>query len=45
MRIGAPAIRPGDAPRECTTMRDGAKVFKRVYRSESEIRDRLREDP
>ena len=43
--IAAPATRPEDAPRECTTMRDGVKVFKRVYRSESEIPDKLREPP
>lgn len=43
--IGNPATRPEDAPRECTTVRDGRKVFKRVYRSQSEIPDRLREDP
>ncbi|MFD4945556.1 hypothetical protein ACFWNT_24250 [Streptomyces sp. NPDC058409] len=43
--IANPAARPEDAPRECTTMRDGKKVFKRVYRSVGEIPDRLREDP
>lgn len=43
--ISAPATRPQDAPRECTTVRDGQKVFKRVYRAESEIPDKLREDP
>ncbi|MBD1591184.1 MULTISPECIES: helix-turn-helix domain-containing protein [unclassified Arthrobacter] len=40
-----PASRAEDAPRECTTMREGKKVFKRRYRSEGEIPDRLREDP
>ncbi|HKS59143.1 MAG TPA: hypothetical protein VJS12_27880 [Steroidobacteraceae bacterium] len=43
--IANPATRPEDAPRECTTVRDGRKVFKSVYRSEGEIPDRLREDP
>jgi|SRR5699024_8207734 len=43
--ISAPATRPADAPRECTTVREGQKVFKRVYRAESEIPDKLREDP
>lgn len=43
--VANPATRPEDAPRECTTTREGRKVFKRVYRSESEIPDRLREDP
>ncbi|MFF8917466.1 hypothetical protein ACF08M_30200 [Streptomyces sp. NPDC015032] len=43
--IANPATRPEDAPRECTTVRDGKKAFKRVYRSEGEIPDRLREDP
>lgn len=43
--IANPATRAEDAPRECTTMRDGAKVWKRIYRSESEIPDRLRQDP
>lgn len=32
------------APRECVTQRDGAWVFKRRYRSESEIPARLREE-
>lgn len=40
-----PAARPQDAPRECMTVRDGREVFKRRYRSESEIPDRLRGDP
>jgi hypothetical protein len=40
-----PASRAEDAPRECRTMREGKKVFKRRYRSEDEIPDRLREDP
>lgn len=43
--IANPASRPEDAPRECTTMREGRKVFKRVHRSESEIPDKIREDP
>lgn len=43
--IANPSIRPEDAPRECTTVRDGKKVFKRVYRSESEIPDKIRQDP
>lgn len=36
---------PSRAPRECRTERDGRWEFKRRYRSESEIPDRLRSDP
>lgn len=43
--IAAPATRAADAPRECVTQREGRWDFKRRYRSESEIPDRLREDP
>jgi hypothetical protein len=43
--VANPAVRPEDAPRECTTAREGKTVFKRVYRSESEIPQKLREDP
>lgn len=44
-RIAFPAVLPENAPRECKTQRDGAWIFKRRYRSVSEIPDRLREDP
>lgn len=40
-----PATNVQDAPRECTTMRDGVKVWKRKYRSESEIPTKIRDDP
>ncbi len=40
-----PAKTPEEAPRECKTERDGKWVFKRRYRSESEIPTKLREDP
>ena len=40
-----PASRPEDVPRECTTLREGRWTFKRWYRSESEIPDKLRADP
>lgn len=43
--IAAPATRPQDAPRECTTVRDGAAVFKRKYRSDSEVPDKILQDP
>lgn len=36
---------PAKAPRECRTQRDGAWHFKRRYRSESEIPEKLRHDP
>jgi hypothetical protein len=36
---------PEEAPRECKTQRAGRWEFKRRYRSESEIPQRLREDP
>lgn len=42
--IAAPALKAQDAPRECRTQRDGLWVFKRKYRSESEIPDKIRED-
>lgn len=34
-----------DAPRECKTQRDGRWVFKRRYRSEQEIPDKIKQDP
>lgn len=40
-----PATSPNDAPRECVTQRDGRWSWKRRYRSESEIPDKIREDP
>lgn len=40
-----PPTRPEDAPRECTTTRDGKVVFKRKYRSHSEIPDKIKNDP
>lgn len=43
--VAAPATRPEDAPRECRTQRDGRWAWKRRYRSESEIPDKLRADP
>ncbi len=45
--MAVPASRPDDdrTPRGCRTMRDGAWQFKKRYRSEQEIPDRLREDP
>ena len=43
--IAAPATRPQDAPRECTTTRDGKVVFKRKYRSDSEVPDKILQDP
>lgn len=41
----SPSANHAATPRECRTMRDGKWEFKRRYRSESEIPDRLREDP
>lgn len=43
--VAEPARRPQDAPRECVTQREGKWHFKRRYRSESEIPQKLREDP
>lgn len=43
--IAVPATRPQDAPRECTTTRDGQTVFKRKYRSDSEVPDKILQDP
>lgn len=43
--MAAPAQYPADAPRECKTQRDGLWTWKRRYRSESEIPDKLRQDP
>lgn len=43
--IAAPATRPEGAPRECTTVRDGKAVFKRKYRSDSEVPDKILQDP
>lgn len=42
--IAAPATRAQDAPRECVTQRDGRWQFKRKYRCESEIPDKIRSD-
>lgn len=42
--IAVPATDPAKAPRECKTQRQGQWVFKRKYRSVSEIPDKLRED-
>lgn len=44
-RVAAPVTAPANAPRECRTQRDGAWVFKRRYRSVSEIPDKIRQDP
>lgn len=38
------ATSPANAPRECVTQRDGVWAWKRRYRSESEIPDKLRQD-
>lgn len=43
--IPVPPTNPADAPRECVTQRDGQWQFKRRYRSEVEIPDKLRQDP
>lgn len=43
--MAEPATDPAKAPRECKTARDGGWVFKRRYRSESEIPNKLRNDP
>lgn len=43
--LAEPARTPAEAPRECVTMRGGRWQWKRRYRSESEIPDKLREDP
>lgn len=43
--IANPATNPEQAPRECKTQRDGKWVFKRAYRSETEIPDKIRSDP
>lgn len=40
-----PATNPNTAPRECVTQRDGRWTWKRRYRSESEIPDKICEDP
>ena len=40
-----PPTRAQDAPRECTTTRDGRTVFKRRYRSDAEVPDRIAQDP
>jgi hypothetical protein len=43
--MAAPAKTPETAPRECKTERDGVWQFKRRYRSESEIPEKLQQDP
>lgn len=43
--IANPPTDPANAPRECTTMRDGKVVFKRKFRSDSEIPDKIKQDP
>lgn len=43
--LPVPPTDPAKAPRECTTERDGAKVFKRRYRSVGEIPDKIASDP
>lgn len=43
--IAEPAQFAKNAPRECRTQRDGQVVFKRRYRSEGEIPDRIKQDP
>jgi len=40
-----PAKTPEEAPRECKTERDGKWQWKRRYRSETEIPEKLRNDP
>lgn len=46
-QMAEPPHSPDDAPRECRTQHDGDQhwVFKRRYRSVSEIPERLRDDP
>lgn len=44
-KLAAPPQRPQDAPRECVTMREGQWAWKRRYRSEGEIPDKIRQDP
>lgn len=44
-KVPTPADRAADAPRECKTQRENRWVFKRKYRCEEEIPDKLREDP
>lgn len=43
--MASPANTPDEAPRECRTERNDTWVWKRRYRSESEIPVKLREDP
>lgn len=43
--MAEPAKSPESAPRECKTQRDGGWVWKRRYRSEREIPDKIRQDP
>lgn len=43
--MAVPATNAADAPRECKTQREGQWAFKRRYRSEQEIPDKIRQDP
>lgn len=43
--IAALSSHAAHAPRECRTQREGHWVFKRKYRSEQEIPDKIRQDP
>lgn len=43
--VANPATDPANAPRECVTQREGRWQWKRAYRSEGEIPDKLKDDP
>lgn len=43
--MAQPATAVDQAPRECRTQREGVWTFKRRYRSESEIPDKISQDP
>lgn len=43
--MAEPSTRSDDAPRECRTQREGSWAWKRRYRSENEIPDKIRQDP
>lgn len=42
--LADPILDPAKAPRECKTQRDGVWAFKRRYRSEGEIPDKIKDD-
>lgn len=43
--VAEPVKDPSKAPRECVTQRDGKWQWKRRFRSENEIPDKLKQDP